>query len=188
MWNCSQNRIGFLTGSILVFENVKLYSTNLVSLHRVTALISQSTEQTLCNVRRSIQMKENIISDSACSRAGSASVAFKLITLRLWSCFNCSRYPQCGVVACILCSCRLRLTRKAIQRIFTANEQFSKSCSRKVPSVPPDHLLLDSAPNLGPLVSCWELDKFKMKCWNKTVRAFKFLTLMYQQFSNLFIF
>jgi hypothetical protein len=24
-----------------------------------------------------------------------------------------------------------------------------------------DHLLLDSAPNIGPLISCWELDKFK---------------------------
>ncbi len=27
--------------------------------------------------------------------------------------------------------------------------------------LPPDHLLLDSAPNIGPLISCWELDKFK---------------------------
>ncbi len=25
----------------------------------------------------------------------------------------------------------------------------------------PDHLLLDSAPNIGPLISRWELDKFK---------------------------
>jgi hypothetical protein len=31
-------------------------------------------------------------------------------------------------------------------------------------NIPPDHLLLDSAPNLGPLKSCWELDKFK-NCW-----------------------
>ncbi len=27
-------------------------------------------------------------------------------------------------------------------------------------SVPPDHLLLDSAPNIGPLISFWKLDKF----------------------------
>ncbi len=27
--------------------------------------------------------------------------------------------------------------------------------------VPYDHLLLDSAPNIGPLMSRWELDKFK---------------------------
>jgi hypothetical protein len=27
--------------------------------------------------------------------------------------------------------------------------------------IPPDHLLLDSAPNIGPLISRWELDKFK---------------------------
>ncbi len=27
--------------------------------------------------------------------------------------------------------------------------------------VPPDHLLLDRSPNIGPLTSRWELDKFK---------------------------
>jgi hypothetical protein len=27
--------------------------------------------------------------------------------------------------------------------------------------VPPDHLLLDSAPNIGPLIPRWKLDKFK---------------------------
>ncbi len=27
--------------------------------------------------------------------------------------------------------------------------------------LPPDHLLLDRSPNIGPFVSCWELDKFK---------------------------
>ncbi len=26
--------------------------------------------------------------------------------------------------------------------------------------LPPDHLLLDSAPNLGPLISHWEINKF----------------------------
>ncbi len=25
----------------------------------------------------------------------------------------------------------------------------------------PDHLLLDRSPNIGPLISCWELDKLK---------------------------
>ncbi len=52
--------------------------------------------------------------------------------------------------------------------------------------LPPDHLLLDSAPNIGPLISRWELDKFK-KCWNKSFRTSKIMTLLYQQFSNLFI-
>ncbi len=28
-------------------------------------------------------------------------------------------------------------------------------------NVPPDHLLLDSAPNVGPLISRWDLNKFK---------------------------
>jgi hypothetical protein len=27
--------------------------------------------------------------------------------------------------------------------------------------VPPDHLLLDRTPNIGPIISRWELDKFK---------------------------
>jgi hypothetical protein len=33
----------------------------------------------------------------------------------------------------------------------------------RVPSfqIPPDHLLLDSAPNLGQLMSLWEINKFE---------------------------
>jgi hypothetical protein len=27
--------------------------------------------------------------------------------------------------------------------------------------LPPDHLLLDSVPNLGPLISRWEINKFE---------------------------
>ncbi len=52
--------------------------------------------------------------------------------------------------------------------------------------LPPDHLLLDSAPNIGPLISRWELDKFK-NCWNKSFINSEILTLLYQQFSNLLI-
>jgi hypothetical protein len=51
---------------------------------------------------------------------------------------------------------------------------------------PPYHLFLDSAPNIGPLISRWQLDTFK-NCWNKSFRASKILTLLYQQFSNLSI-
>ncbi len=50
----------------------------------------------------------------------------------------------------------------------------------------PDHLLLDRSPNIGPLISRWELDKFK-NCWNKSFRTSKILTLLYQQFPNLVI-
>jgi hypothetical protein len=53
-------------------------------------------------------------------------------------------------------------------------------------TVPHDHLLLDSAPNIGPLMSRCELDKFK-NCWNKNFRTSKILTLLYQQFSNSLI-
>ncbi len=28
--------------------------------------------------------------------------------------------------------------------------------------IPPDHLLLDSVPNLGPLISRWEINKFEI--------------------------
>ncbi len=52
--------------------------------------------------------------------------------------------------------------------------------------VPPDHLLLNRTPNIGPLISRWELDKFK-NCWNKSFRTSKVLTLLHQQFSNLLI-
>jgi hypothetical protein len=32
--------------------------------------------------------------------------------------------------------------------------------------LPPDHLLFDSAPNFGPLISRWEMNKFE-NCWYK---------------------
>jgi hypothetical protein len=50
----------------------------------------------------------------------------------------------------------------------------------------PDNLLLDRCPNIGPLISRWERDKFK-NCWNKSFTTSKILTLLYQQFSNLLI-
>ncbi len=50
--------------------------------------------------------------------------------------------------------------------------------------VPHGHLLLDSAPNNGPLISCLELDKFQ-NCWNKGFRTSKILTILYQQFCKL---
>jgi hypothetical protein len=49
--------------------------------------------------------------------------------------------------------------------------------------IPPNHLLSDRSPNIGPLKSLWELDKFK-NCWNKSFRTSKILTLLNQQFSN----
>ncbi len=50
--------------------------------------------------------------------------------------------------------------------------------------VPPDHLFLDSAPNLGPLISHWEINKFE-NCWYKSVRILEVLKLLIQQFLNL---
>jgi hypothetical protein len=69
---------------------------------------------------------------------------------------------------------------------------FIKECSIRVQEVistygTPDSLLLDRSPNIGPLISRWELDKFK-NCWNNSFRTSKILTLLYQQFSNLLIF
>ncbi len=48
----------------------------------------------------------------------------------------------------------------------------------------PDHLLLDSAPNLGPLISRWEINKFET-CSYKSVRILEVLKLLFQQFLNL---
>jgi hypothetical protein len=52
--------------------------------------------------------------------------------------------------------------------------------------VPPDHRLLDSGPNLGPLISRWEINKFE-NCWYNFVRISGVLKLLFQQFSNLLI-
>jgi hypothetical protein len=52
--------------------------------------------------------------------------------------------------------------------------------------IPHDHLLLDRSPNIGPLISRWELVKFK-NCRNKSFRTSKILTLLYKQFSSLLI-
>ncbi len=49
---------------------------------------------------------------------------------------------------------------------------------------PHDELLLDSAPNLGPLISCWEINKFE-NCSYKSVRILEVLKLLFQQFLNL---
>ncbi len=53
--------------------------------------------------------------------------------------------------------------------------------------LPRHHLLLDRSPNIKPLMSRWEVEKFK-KCWKKSFRTFKILTLLYQQVSNLLIY
>jgi hypothetical protein len=48
----------------------------------------------------------------------------------------------------------------------------------------PDHLLLYSAPNLGPLISRWDINKFE-NCWYKSVRILEVLKLLFQQFLHL---
>ncbi len=53
-----------------------------------------------------------------------------------------------------------------------------------VRKLPPDHLLLDSAPNLGPLISRWEINKFE-SFWYKSVRILGVLKVLFQQFLNL---
>ncbi len=50
-------------------------------------------------------------------------------------------------------------------------------------NLPPDHLLLDSASNLGPLKSRWEM-KFE-NCWYKSVRILEVLKLLFQKLLNL---
>ncbi len=50
--------------------------------------------------------------------------------------------------------------------------------------LPPNHLFLDSAPNLGPLISSWEINKLE-NCWYKSVRILEVLKLLFQQFLNM---
>ncbi len=45
----------------------------------------------------------------------------------------------------------------------------------------PDNLLLDSVPNLGPLISRWEINKFE-NCWYKSVKILEVLKLLFLQF------
>ncbi len=78
----------------------------------------------------------------------------------------------------------LILKRRKKVTIYVGLQQ--KSAFENFKQLPPDDLLLDSATNLGPLISLWELDKFK-NYWNKSFRTSKILTLLYQQFSNLLI-
>jgi hypothetical protein len=46
--------------------------------------------------------------------------------------------------------------------------------------VPHDRLLLDSAPNIGPLISRWEINEFE-NCWYKSVRILEVLKLLFKQ-------
>ncbi len=61
---------------------------------------------------------------------------------------------------------------------------FSLSCPQRFietacsKTLPPDHVLLDSAPNLGPLISRWETNKFE-NCWYKSVRILVVLKLLF---------
>ncbi len=48
----------------------------------------------------------------------------------------------------------------------------------------PDHVLLDSAPNLGPLISRWEINEVE-NWWYKSVRILEVLKVMFQQLLNL---
>jgi hypothetical protein len=50
--------------------------------------------------------------------------------------------------------------------------------------IPPIHLSLDSAPDLGTLISRWEINKFE-NCWYKSVRILEVLKLLFQQILNL---
>ncbi len=78
---------------------------------------------------------------------------------------------------------------KASQTTYYRYERVTKKpmAAKRQRWVQRKHLLLDSAPNIGPLISRWELDKFK-NCWFKSFRTSKILTLLYQQFSNLLIY
>ncbi len=51
--------------------------------------------------------------------------------------------------------------------------------------LPTDHLLSDSVPNFGPLVSRWEINRFE-NCWYESVRILEVLKPLFRQFLNWF--
>ncbi len=76
--------------------------------------------------------------------------------------------------------CCSQIHAVAVSKLWSVKCQFST----------PNHLLLDSAPTIVPLIFRWELDKKFKNCWSKSFRSFrtsKILTLLYQQFLNLLI-
>ncbi len=66
----------------------------------------------------------------------------------------------------------------------TSSLQSTRARWRGENQLHPDHLLLDSAPNLGPFISRWEITKFE-SYWYKSVRILQVLKLLFQQFLNL---
>ncbi len=107
-----------------------------------------------------------------------------------WNCFVASFLADQNVVLCSFNSkcCKIFwvLTSHNCSDSLIMSSQKSATSYSWLFIVPPDHLLLDRSPNIGPLISRWELDKFK-NCWNKTFRTSKILTILYQIFSNLLI-
>jgi hypothetical protein len=71
------------------------------------------------------------------------------------------------------------LTKLIFQNLFFF---FRPSPSFALPATP-NHLLLDSASNLGPLISRLEMNRFE-NCWYKSIRILEVLKLLFQQFLN----
>ncbi len=69
-----------------------------------------------------------------------------------------------------------KILRLSLQSVFNTG-LFAKE-------IPPNHILLDNAHNLGPLISRWEINKFE-NCWFKSVRILEVLKLLFQQCLNL---
>jgi hypothetical protein len=85
---------------------------------------------------------------------------------------------------------KVQILRNGLKLSHAVSSEYVRSAAGHITALetlPHDHLLLDSSPNTGPLISPWELDQFKI-CLNKSFRISKILTLLYQQYSNLLIF
>ncbi len=59
--------------------------------------------------------------------------------------------------------------KKPAAKVGVVFKRFPATAHQQVPL---NHRLLDSALKIGPLISCWELDKF-INCWNKSFRTLK---------------
>ncbi len=90
-------------------------------------------------------------------------------------------------VSCKLLRVKYVQTNKQ-NRICKSNDFLQLSFSSSSCTTPSDDtpylLLLDRAPNLGLLISCWEINKVE-NCWYKSVRILEVPKLLFQQFLNL---
>jgi hypothetical protein len=92
--------------------------------------------------------------------------------------WRCSSSNYCGAIKHAFSATR------PLPLMMTSASLSCENRALRLHTVPSDHLFLDSAPNLGPLISRWEIAKFE-NCWYKSAGILEVLKLLLQQLLNL---